>query len=71
MQTNDRQPHPRKIPDLMSVPLESDKNLDYTLLRNLLAARNWQDADRESDRKVLEVMEKRQRGWVPKPGRKH
>lgn len=36
--------------------LLSERRIDYTHLRDLLAAHNWTEADRETTRKMLEVM---------------
>lgn len=37
------------------IPLKSEKGVDYTRLRDLLKAEKWEDADRETDRLMLEV----------------
>jgi serine/threonine protein kinase len=46
------------------VPLESERGIDYTRLRDLLAARNWKEADRETHQKMLEVMGQLERGYL-------
>jgi serine/threonine protein kinase len=48
----------------LSVPLKSEKSIDYTRLHDLLAAGNWQEADRETSQKMLEVMGQQQRGYL-------
>lgn len=48
----------------VEVPLESEKGIDYTRLRDLLAAGNWQEADIETRKKMLEVMEQQHRGYL-------
>jgi hypothetical protein len=44
--------------------LESEKGIDYTRLRDLLAAGNWKEADTETRQKMLEVMEQQHRGYL-------
>ncbi|MEG4803433.1 GUN4 domain-containing protein [Microcoleus sp. ARI1-B5] len=39
---------------------------DYTKLRDLLAARQWEEADRETDNKMLEVAGIQQENWLSK-----
>ncbi|GAB4199833.1 MAG: hypothetical protein Fur006_50850 [Coleofasciculaceae cyanobacterium] len=46
------------------VQLESEIGIDYTKLRDLLAAKNWKEADRETRQKMLEVMGRQQRGYL-------
>ncbi len=48
----------------LDVPLESEKGIDYSRLRDLLAANNWKEADGETRQKMLEVMEQQQRGYL-------
>ena len=40
------------------VELKSEKGIDYTKLRNLLAAKNWQEADRETAKAMRKAAEK-------------
>ncbi len=46
------------------VPLASEKGIDYTRLKNLLAAKDWREADRETRQKMLEVMGQQQRDYL-------
>ncbi|MEG4279972.1 GUN4 domain-containing protein [Microcoleus sp. MON1_C1] len=46
------------------VPLKSERGVDYTKLRDLLATRKWQEADRETAIKMLEVAERTKDGWL-------
>ncbi len=48
----------------LSVPLESERGIDYTKLRDLLAAGKWQEADDETRQKMLEVMGQEERGYL-------
>lgn len=49
---------------LVSVSLESEKGINYSLLEQLLAAQNWRGADEETSLKMLEVMEQSSRGYL-------
>ena len=51
-------PEPAKNRPASSVPLESAKGIDYTRLRDLLAAGKWQEADRETSKQMLEAIGK-------------
>ena len=42
---------------LSSVPLKSEKGIDYTKLRDLLAEKNWQAADQETDNRMYQALE--------------
>jgi serine/threonine protein kinase len=46
------------------IPLVSEKDIDYTQLRALLAAKDWREADRETRKKMLEVMGQERRGYL-------
>jgi len=47
------------------VPLQSECGVDYTHLRDLLAAYKWTEADQETARKMLEVMGRtKAAGWL-------
>ncbi len=46
------------------IALDSEKGVDYTKLRDLLAAGNWQQADEETRLKMLEVMGQQGRGYL-------
>lgn len=47
-----------------NVQLESEKGINYTKLQDLLATKNWKEADRETRQKMLEVMGQQQRGYL-------
>lgn len=49
---------------LISVKLESEKGIDYSLLEKLLAEKNWRAADEETSVKMLEVMQQKSRGYL-------
>jgi eukaryotic-like serine/threonine-protein kinase len=44
--------------------LKSSVGMDYRQLRNLLAARNWREADAETRRVMLAVMKRVKEGWL-------
>lgn len=46
------------------VSLASEKGIDYTRLRDLLAAGNWKGANEETRQKMLEVMGQQQRDYL-------
>lgn len=46
------------------VALESERGIDYTKLRNLLATGKWKEADAETRQKMLDVMEQQERGYL-------
>lgn len=50
---------PRSAKHNRNVVLESDKGIDYTHLRDLLAEGKWQEADEETAKKMLEVMNRK------------
>jgi uncharacterized caspase-like protein len=52
---------PLKEPDIL---LKSERGVDYTKLRNLLAAKKWQEADKETARVMLKVAGKEESGWL-------
>ncbi|MCC3572980.1 MAG: GUN4 domain-containing protein [Microcoleus sp. PH2017_40_RAT_O_B] len=52
------------IPTEPDVPLKSERGVDYTKLRDLLAAGKWVEADGETANKMLEVAEKKEEGWL-------
>ncbi|WP_246844170.1 GUN4 domain-containing protein [Hydrocoleum sp. CS-953] len=47
-----------------NIPLVSAKDVDYTKLRDLLAAGNWREADRETDKVMYKVADRRSEGWL-------
>ncbi len=62
-------PTPRLIPDtrhpsIASDNLSSDKDIDYTKLRDLLKAQQWKDADRETYLVMLQVVERTDGDWL-------
>jgi len=46
------------------VPLKSDRGVDYTKLRDLLATGQWKEADEETANKMLQVAERTSEGWL-------
>ena len=46
------------------VELKSEKGVDYTQLRDLLAAGKWQEADEETANVMLEVAERKSEVWL-------
>jgi hypothetical protein len=44
--------------------LKSSSGMDYRKLRDLLAARKWQEADKETLRVILAVAKREQEGWL-------
>jgi GUN4-like/Caspase domain len=44
--------------------LASEKGIDYTQLRDLLKAQNWQEADKETARLMLKVANREEEGWL-------
>ncbi|HEY9298391.1 MAG TPA: serine/threonine-protein kinase [Phormidium sp.] len=47
-----------------SVTLVSAVGIDYTRLRDLLAAEKWREADRETTKAMLKVARREQEGWL-------
>lgn len=62
--TNLLSPHPASnpisidnpLPPAASISLESERGINYTRLRDLLAVEKWKEADEETGNKMLEVM---------------
>ncbi len=52
------------IPNLKSDDLSSEKNVDYTRLRDLLAAKKWKEADEETLAVMLKAAGREQEGWL-------
>ncbi|MFM6756070.1 MAG: GUN4 domain-containing protein, partial [Dolichospermum sp.] len=44
--------------------LKSSSGVDYKKLRDLLAARKWREADKETLRVILTVAKREQQGWL-------
>ena len=44
--------------------LASERGIDYTHLRNLLLAGNWQQADRQTCKIMLEISQREAKGWL-------
>jgi uncharacterized caspase-like protein len=55
---------PNPTPIEPDVPLKSERGLDYTKLRDLLATGEWQKADKETAKKMLEAAERTKYGWL-------
>ena len=50
--------------DIDSIPLESEKGVDYRKLRDLLKAKNWEAADRETLQVMLQATDRTSQGWL-------
>ena len=46
------------------IPLESEKGIDYSELRNLLKAGKWKEADQETYLRMLEVVGRKGGDWI-------
>jgi len=55
---------PNPTPIEHDVPLKSERGVDYTKLRDLLASRKWKEADQETANKMLEVAGRTEEGWL-------
>jgi GUN4-like/CHAT domain len=55
-------PQPQNAID--TVPLESEKGLDYRNLRDLLKAEKWREADEETLRVMLKAVNQENQGWL-------
>lgn len=53
-------PNPPNEPRSINVKLKSKIDVDYTKLRDLLAARNWREANRETTRVMLKAANRRE-----------
>jgi ribosome-binding protein aMBF1 (putative translation factor) len=53
-----------QIPNFNSDDLSSDKNVDYTRLRDLLAEGKWKEADEETLAVMLKAAGREQEGWL-------
>lgn len=51
-------------PQMSTLHLATEKGVDYTRLRDLLAAGKWKQADEETRQRMLEVMGQQQRGYL-------
>ncbi|MGE5659520.1 MAG: GUN4 domain-containing protein [Actinomycetota bacterium] len=51
-------------PEIIIENLDSERGIDYRLLHDLLTAGNWQEADRETAKKMCEVMGRQAEGWL-------
>jgi uncharacterized caspase-like protein len=52
------------IPTEPDVPLKSERGVDYTKLRDLLATGEWKEADLETYKKMLEAASRTEDGWL-------
>lgn len=48
---------------IAEVELKSEKGVDYTKLRDLLAAGQWREANRETARVIYKAADRTERGW--------
>ncbi|MCL2939076.1 MAG: GUN4 domain-containing protein, partial [Trichodesmium sp. MAG_R02] len=58
------QPPVREPQSSGDVPLVSAVGVDYTKLRDLLVAKNWKEADLETNKRMLEVAGRESQGWL-------
>jgi len=54
---------PLSTPSNLEDDLSSEKNIDYTRLRDLLAAGNWKEADQETYRVMIQAVGKETGNW--------
>jgi hypothetical protein len=54
----------RQQPDKNEIPLVSAKGVDYRKLHDLLKAKKWQSADKETERVILKVASRESEGWL-------
>ncbi len=52
------------IPISADVTIKSERGVDYTKLRDLLATGKWQEADEETEQKMLEAAGRTEDGWL-------
>ncbi|MCT7948872.1 serine/threonine-protein kinase [Ancylothrix sp. C2] len=52
------------VPGVPAVPLKSARGVDYTRLRDLLAAGKWQEADEETATVMLKAAKRENVGWL-------
>ena len=57
-------PVPNAIPTKTDVPLKSERGIDYTNLRDLLATKKWKEADEETARVMLKVAGREEERWL-------
>src|SRR5919202_2058669 len=62
--TETRNPSLLTTVGIVSKDLSGDREVDYTRLRDLLAAGEWQEADRETQAVMLKVSGREQEGWI-------
>jgi eukaryotic-like serine/threonine-protein kinase len=52
------------ITEINEFKLVSSVGIDYSKLRNLLASKKWQEADRETARLMLRLAKREEKGWL-------
>ena len=52
------------IPQIVKIELKSEKGVDYSQLRDLLAAGKWQEADEETARVMCLAAGREEEGWL-------
>ncbi len=55
---------PYQLPIEPDLPLKSERGVDYTKLRDLLATGKWKEADIETVNRMLEVAGRKSEGWL-------
>ncbi len=58
------QPAPPPKPPAPADTLSSEKNIDYTRLRDLLKAQKWQEADQETWVRMLQAVGRKDNDWI-------
>ena len=58
------QPEPIESPVTSEVELKSERGVDYTKLRDLLTAGEWQKADEETAKVMLKAADREEEGWL-------
>ena len=61
--SSQEQPYIQK-PPIIDISLKSDRNVDYTKLRDLLEAQKWQEADEETANVMLQAAERTSQGYL-------
>ncbi len=57
-------PTPKAAAPREEVELKSAKGVDYRKLRDLLAAKDWKEADEETERVMLQAAGREEEGWL-------
>jgi uncharacterized caspase-like protein len=55
---------PQSLSPIDAIPLESEKEIEYRKLRNLMKAGKWEEADRETLAVILQASNRKSQGWL-------